>query len=89
MSKFNTHKNVKIFIKCAQIGTAHLQCVNNLYAKFEYKGMNSVGVTDYTNLRPPTHYRLKKCLSSTPIKNESPPKPMDEIQPNLVCELLT
>ena len=28
---------------------AHLQCVNNHYAKFEYKGMNSVGVTDYTN----------------------------------------
>ena len=28
---------------------AHLQCVNNHYAKFEYKGMNTVGVTDYTN----------------------------------------
>ena len=31
------------------IGGAHLQCVNNLYAKFEYKDMNTVGVTDYTN----------------------------------------
>ena len=30
-------------------GGAHLQCVNNHYAKFEYKGMNTVGVTDYTN----------------------------------------
>ena len=35
---FNVHK-----IK------AHLQCVNNHYAKFEYKVMNTVGVTDYTN----------------------------------------
>ena len=31
------------------IGGAHLQCVNNHYAKFEYKGMNTVGVTDYTS----------------------------------------
>ena len=31
------------------IGGAHLQCVNNHYAKFEYKGMNTVGATDYTN----------------------------------------
>ena len=31
-----------------KIGGAH-QCVNNHYAKFEYKGMNTVGVTDYTN----------------------------------------
>ena len=29
---------------------AHLQCVNNHYAKFEYKVMNTVGVTDYTKL---------------------------------------
>ena len=28
---------------------AHLQCVNNHYAKFEYKEMNTVVVTDYTN----------------------------------------
>ena len=32
-----------------KIRGAHLQCVNNHYAKFEYKGMNAVGVTDYTN----------------------------------------
>ena len=37
--KWNLHK----------IGGAHLQCVNNHYAKFEYKVMNTVGVTDYTN----------------------------------------
>ena len=28
---------------------AHFQCVINHYAKFEYKVMNTVGVTDYTN----------------------------------------
>ena len=28
---------------------AHFQCVNNHYAKFEYKVMNTLGVTDYTN----------------------------------------
>ena len=28
---------------------AGIQCVNNHYAKFEYKVMNTVGVTDYTN----------------------------------------
>ena len=26
--------------------------MNNHYAKFEYKGLNTVGVTDYTNLVP-------------------------------------
>ena len=38
-NKINVHK----------IEGANLQCVNNHYAKFEYKGMNTVGVTDYTN----------------------------------------
>ena len=28
---------------------ANLQCVNNHWAKFEYKGMNTVGVTDFTS----------------------------------------
>ena len=31
------------------MGGAHHQWVNNHYAKFEYKVMNTVGVTDYTN----------------------------------------
>ena len=35
-----------------KIEGTHLQCVNNHYAKFEYKGMKSVGVTDYTNKAP-------------------------------------
>ena len=41
-------KNGKIFIKCSKKEGAHLQCVNNHYIKFEYKVMNTVGVTDYT-----------------------------------------
>ena len=32
-----------------KIKGAHFQYVNIHYAKFEYKGMNTVGVTDYTN----------------------------------------
>ena len=28
---------------------SHLQCVNNHYVKYAYKGINNVGVTDYTN----------------------------------------
>ena len=30
--------------------------------------MKTVGVTDYTNLTPPTHFGWKKCQSSTPVK---------------------
>ena len=37
--KINVHK----------IGDAHLQCVNNHNAKFEYNGTNTLGVTDYTD----------------------------------------
>ena len=36
--------------------SAHLQCVNNHYAKFEYKGMKTVGVTDYTDQTPSKHF---------------------------------
>ena len=53
-----------------KIEGAHVQCVNNNYTKFEYKGMNTVGVTGYTNQTPSKHFRWKKCLSSTPVKNE-------------------
>ena len=42
----NEKKTMKQSLK---IVGAHLQCVNNHYAKFEYKGMNTVGVKDYTN----------------------------------------
>ena len=43
MSQFKSSKNVH------KIEGAHLQCVNNHYAKFEYKEINTNGVTDYTN----------------------------------------
>ena len=42
-------KNEKKMNQFHKVEGAHLQCVNNHYAKFEYKGMNTVGVTDYTN----------------------------------------
>ena len=32
------------------VAGAHLQCVNNHYAKFEYKGLKSVLNTDYTQM---------------------------------------
>ena len=47
-----------------KIGGAHFQCMNNHYAKIKYKGMKTVGVTDYTNQALPTHFGWKKCLSS-------------------------
>ena len=50
MSKFKTLINEKKYSwNVHKIEGAHLQCVNNHYAKFEYKKMNTVGVTDYTN----------------------------------------
>ena len=52
-----------------KIGGTHLKCVNNEYTKFEYKGMKDVGVTDYTNQTPSTHFGWNKCLSPTPLKN--------------------
>ena len=75
MSKSNTPNNKKIFIECAQNKRytssmcEHLQCVNNHYAKFEYKGMKTSVVTEYTNQTPSTHFGWK-CLSSTSLKNE-------------------
>ena len=49
MSKFNTHQKWEKMKQYHKIWGAHLQCANNHYAKFEYKGMNTAGVTDYTN----------------------------------------
>ena len=56
MSKFSTRKNIKYLSNVHKMEGAHIQCVNNHYAKFEYKGMITVGVTDYTNQTPPTHF---------------------------------
>ena len=42
MSKFKTPKNEKkSFMKCAKKGGAQFQCVDNYFAKFEYKGMKT------------------------------------------------
>ena len=50
MSKFNTHQKRENKMKqFHKLEGAHLQCVNNHYTKFGYQGMNTVGVTDYTN----------------------------------------
>ena len=48
--------------------SAQLQCMNKYCAKSEYKGMKTVGVSDYINQTPPMHFRWKKCLCSTPVK---------------------
>ena len=40
-------------------------------------------------LQWPPSVRLSVCPSVRPSVTLSPPKPLDEIQPNLVCELLT
>ena len=51
---------------------AHLQCVNNHYAKFEKKEMKTVGVTDYTNRAPSKHFYGEKTKFKTPkIKKKS------------------
>ena len=36
-------KTRKYLLNVHKMGGAHHQCVNNHYAKFEYKGMNTVG----------------------------------------------
>ena len=53
-----------------KIGGAHLQCMNNDFAKFEYTGMNTIWVTDYTNLTPSTHFGWKKMSKFNTRKNE-------------------
>ena len=46
MSKFNTPQSKRKYPR--NVHKIDLQCVNNHYAKLEYKGMNTVGVADYT-----------------------------------------
>ena len=50
-----------------KIGGAHLQCVNNHYAKFEYKGMNTVGFQITQTRHPLSISDGKKC--PTTFKN--------------------
>ena len=45
-----------------KIGGAHLQCVNNHYAKFEYKGLNTVGVSTLHELGTPLAFMMEKMF---------------------------
>ena len=47
-----------------------IQCLNNHYAKLEYDGMNTVGVTDYQTRHTLSISDGKNVISSTPVKNE-------------------
>ena len=47
---------------------AHLQCVNNPYAKFEYTGMKTDGVTRLHKQDTPTHFGWKNVINSTLLK---------------------
>ena len=51
-----------------KLGGAHLQCVNNYYAKFEYREIKTVGVTDYTNQTPARIVDGKMFKFNTPQK---------------------
>ena len=54
-----------------KIAGAHLQYVNKHYAKFEYKGMKSFGVTDYTNQALSKHFGRKMSKFNTPQNKKS------------------
>ena len=70
MSKFNNHPKWKKYLSNVhKMKGAHLQWVNNHYAKFENKEMEAVGVTDYTNQTPSKHF-TGKILSSRPQKRK-------------------
>ena len=45
---------------------AHVQCMNNHYAKLKYYGMKSVGVTDYINQTPSKHFKEKNSKVKYP-----------------------
>ena len=67
MSKFNTHANMRKYSRNVhKIEGVHLLYVNNHYAKFEFKEIKSVGVTDYTNQTPSKYH----VLIQHPRKNE-------------------
>ena len=61
---------IKYLSNVHKIDGAHLKCVNNHYAKYEYKETKTVEVTDYTNQTPSKHFWMEKCLSSKPLKIE-------------------
>ena len=53
-------KNKKKYLSNVhKIGGTHLQCMNNNYARFEYKGEKTTRVTDYTNQTDSKHFEWK------------------------------
>ena len=50
------------------MGGAHVKCVNNHYVKYEYKGMNTVGVTDTQTRNPLSISDEKMSKFNTPQK---------------------
>ena len=62
-------KSEKYLSNVYQMEGAHLQCANNHYVMFEYKGMKTVGVTDHTNQTPSKHFLVRKMSKfNTPQK---------------------
>ena len=49
MSKFNAPQKLEKKMKCAQNAGCTSSMYEQSYVKYEYIGMNTVGVTDYTN----------------------------------------
>ena len=47
--KYALHVSSTSLKKKHKLKGTHFQCLINHYVKFEYKSMNTVGVTDYTN----------------------------------------
>ena len=66
MSKFNAPKIIFLLPNVHKIGGAHLQCVNNHYATFEYKTNKTIGVKDYTNQTPSKHFEQKNVQVQPP-----------------------
>ena len=60
----------KLYVKRAQNWRCTSSIVNNHYAKFEYKGMKTVGVTDYTNQTPSKHFWMEKMSKFNTPKNK-------------------
>ena len=53
--KYNVYLKQNQTLLWTCVVSAHLQCVNNHYAKFEYEGMQSVWDTDYTQITQCKH----------------------------------
>ena len=68
MSKFNILQNEKYLSNVHKIEGAHLQCVNNRYSKFQFKGMKTLGVTDYKNQTQSKHFGQKIVQVQHPAK---------------------